>query len=68
MPTANAPAPPPPPSLTAYLGLARSIAIYYGNPFKLRRMARFYRTLIRPGDLCFDVGGLVAAGGALRGR
>jgi FkbM family methyltransferase len=56
MPTPNAPAPKPPPSLTAYLGLARSIAIYYGNPFKLRQMAHFYQAFICPGDLCFDVG------------
>jgi FkbM family methyltransferase len=38
------------------LGLARSILIYYGNPFRLRRMARFYGGLIGPGSLCFDIG------------
>ena len=37
-------------------GLGRSIAVYYGNPFKLRRMRRFYAQFIRPGDLCFDIG------------
>jgi len=37
-------------------GLGRSVAVYYGNPFKLRRMQRFYAQFIRPGDLCFDVG------------
>lgn len=38
------------------VGLLRSLVIYYAKPFQLRRMARFYATLIRPGDLCFDVG------------
>lgn len=38
------------------LGLARSIAIYYANPFKLRRMRHFYAQFIQPGDLCFDIG------------
>ncbi len=37
-------------------GMARSLAIYYGNPWRLGRMARFYRQFIRPGDLCFDIG------------
>ena len=43
-------------SLRQQLGLARSLVIYYGNPYKLRRMRRFYAALIRPGDLCFDIG------------
>lgn len=38
------------------LGLARSIAIYYANPFKLRRMRHFYAEFIQLGDLCFDIG------------
>ena len=37
-------------------GLGRSLAIYYGNPLKLRRMRRFYAQFIHPGDLCFDIG------------
>lgn len=37
-------------------GLGRSIAVYYGNPIKLRRMRRFYAQFIQPGDLCFDIG------------
>jgi FkbM family methyltransferase len=37
-------------------GLGRSIAVYYGNPLKLRRMQRFYAQFIHPGDLCFDIG------------
>ena len=39
-----------------WTGLLRSIAVYYGNPVKLRRMQRFYAQFIRPGDLCFDLG------------
>ncbi|HXF63095.1 MAG TPA: FkbM family methyltransferase [Caldilineaceae bacterium] len=38
------------------LGLLRSLLIYYAKPFQIRRMVRFYAQLIRPGDLCFDIG------------
>lgn len=37
-------------------GLARSLALYYGVPFRSRRLARFYSQFVRPGGLCFDVG------------
>ena len=37
-------------------GLLRSLLIYYAKPFQLRRMRGFYRHLIQPGDLCFDIG------------
>lgn len=39
-----------------WYGLLRSVVVYYGNPFKLRRMRRFYAQFITPGDLCFDIG------------
>lgn len=39
-----------------WLGLARSLVMYYGNPLKLRRMQSFYAQFIQPGDLCFDIG------------
>jgi FkbM family methyltransferase len=39
-----------------WLGLIRSILMYYGNPVKLWRMQRFYAQFIQPGDLCFDIG------------
>ncbi len=42
--------------LHRWLGLARSLAIYYGNPYKLWRLQRFYAQFIQPGDLCFDIG------------
>jgi FkbM family methyltransferase len=37
-------------------GLLRSLLIYYAKPLQLRRMRGFYAHLIRPGDLCFDIG------------
>ena len=41
--------------LAQLIGVARSFAIYYA-PGRVRRLRRFYAPLIRPGDLCFDVG------------
>lgn len=38
------------------LGLLKSILIYYGVPFKIHLLARFYSQFIQEGDLCFDVG------------
>lgn len=43
-------------NLNSRLGLWRSLAIYYGNPWRRRQQRSFYRALIRPGDLCFDIG------------
>ena len=43
-------------SLVRGLGIARSLAIYYGQPWRWPRMDRFYGQFIDPGDLCFDVG------------
>jgi FkbM family methyltransferase len=37
-------------------GLWRSLWIYWGNPFRLRRMLHFYAPFVRPGRLCFDIG------------
>jgi FkbM family methyltransferase len=45
----------------ALAGLARSLAIYYGQPWKSRALARFYAGLVRPGDLAFDVGAHVGS-------
>ncbi|HET8726861.1 MAG TPA: FkbM family methyltransferase [Alphaproteobacteria bacterium] len=38
------------------LGLARSLAIYYGVPGRSRRLRRFYASFLKPGDLCFEIG------------
>jgi FkbM family methyltransferase len=37
-------------------GVARSLAMYYGIPFRAGRLRRFYGQFVRPGALCFDVG------------
>ncbi len=37
-------------------GLMGSFLIYYGVPFRLFRMKRFYRQFVKPGELVFDVG------------
>jgi FkbM family methyltransferase len=37
-------------------GVARSLAMYYGIPFRARRLRRFYSQFVRLGSLCFDVG------------
>ena len=42
-------------ALRAY-GIARSLVVYYGQPWKARRRREFYREFIAPGELCFDIG------------
>ncbi|MFN4087767.1 MAG: FkbM family methyltransferase, partial [Alphaproteobacteria bacterium] len=37
-------------------GLVRSVAIYYGQPWRMARMRRFYSAFLEPGDLAFDIG------------
>jgi FkbM family methyltransferase len=37
-------------------GIARSLAMYYGIPFRARRLRHFYAQFVQPGALCFDVG------------
>lgn len=38
------------------LGIARSLAIYYGRPIRLARLVGFYRRLLPENGLYFDVG------------
>ncbi|MEM1401340.1 MAG: FkbM family methyltransferase [Pseudomonadota bacterium] len=38
------------------LAIARSLAIYYGRPVRLFRLAAFYRRLLPTGGLYFDIG------------
>ncbi len=38
------------------LGLVRSLALYYGNPLRARRLARLYAPFLGPGSLAFDLG------------
>ncbi len=42
--------------VAAALGLARSLALYYGQPWRRPRLARLYRPFVPAGGLCFDVG------------
>ncbi len=42
--------------LPSAIGLARSLAIYYGRPWRIAAMARFYGQFLARGDLAFDVG------------
>lgn len=37
-------------------GLARSLLIYRARPWTMARLARFYATMLGPGDLAFDIG------------
>ena len=37
-------------------GLIRSLFLYYGVPFRVRRMRSLYRTFLSAGDLAFDIG------------
>ncbi|WP_413207557.1 FkbM family methyltransferase [Rhodospirillum sp. A1_3_36] len=50
-----------PARLATRFGLARSLAIYYGQPWRRLSLRRFYRSLIAPGDLVFDIGAHVGS-------
>jgi FkbM family methyltransferase len=43
------------------LGLARSLVVYYAQPWRRLALKRFYGNLIRPGDLVFDIGAHVGS-------
>jgi FkbM family methyltransferase len=42
--------------LRKWAGLARSLAIYRARPWNQARLIEFYRGVVAPGDLVFDVG------------
>lgn len=42
--------------LRRVLGILRSLIMYYGIPFRGRRLRRFYRQFVGPGSLFFDIG------------
>ncbi len=46
----------PPGDLASAFGLARSLVIYYGQPWRRRGLRRRYREFLGPGDLALDVG------------
>ena len=43
-------------TLSRAAGLARSLALYHGIPFRARRLARLYAPFLAPGTLAFDIG------------
>ncbi|MGH6897496.1 MAG: FkbM family methyltransferase [Geminicoccaceae bacterium] len=45
-----------PDRLAGALGFARSLAIYYGQPWRNRALRRHYAAFVGPDDLAFDVG------------
>lgn len=47
--------------LARALGFARSLAIYYGQPWRLRAARRISGGFLAPGDLAFDVGAHVGS-------
>ncbi|HZG92628.1 MAG TPA: FkbM family methyltransferase [Pseudonocardia sp.] len=42
-------------------GIARSLLLYHGVPGRHRRMLRFYREFLAPGDIGFDIGAHVGS-------
>jgi FkbM family methyltransferase len=42
--------------LTQALGIARSLVVYHGVPFRQRRLRRLYERLVPPGTVAFDCG------------
>ena len=42
--------------MARFLGVLRSATIYYGIPFRARRLAHFYSQFVSEGALCFDIG------------
>jgi FkbM family methyltransferase len=45
-----------PRSVREWLGVARSVRIYYGSRERMRRMTALYRRFLEPGQLVFDIG------------
>lgn len=43
-------------TISRFLGVARSAAIYYRGPFRTRRLQRLYSHFVTDGSLCFDIG------------
>jgi FkbM family methyltransferase len=47
---------PLPRSVRQWLGVARSVRIYYGSRDRMRRMTTLYQRFVKPGQLVFDIG------------
>ncbi len=48
-------------STVRFLGVARSLLIYYGIPMRAARLQRLYSEFVASGSLCFDVGAHVGS-------
>ncbi|KQO83875.1 FkbM family methyltransferase [Rhizobium sp. Leaf262] len=48
-------------NLSPSLGFARSLVVYYGQPWRRYALKCFYRSLVAPGDLAFDIGAHVGS-------
>ena len=42
--------------LRSLAGVARSLVVYRARPWRYAALARFYATILAPGDLAFDIG------------
>ncbi|MGL4199620.1 MAG: FkbM family methyltransferase [Allorhizobium sp.] len=47
--------------LSTSLGLARSLVVYYGQPWRRSALRKFYASFVKPGDLIFDIGAHVGS-------
>ncbi|MFN3506455.1 MAG: FkbM family methyltransferase [Allorhizobium sp.] len=47
--------------LSTSFGLVRSLVVYYGQPWRRSALRRFYDTIVKPGDLVFDIGAHVGS-------
>ena len=43
-------------SIRSWMGVARSVRIYYGSRDRMRRMTALYGRFVKSGDLVFDIG------------
>ncbi|KPF55277.1 FkbM family methyltransferase [Rhizobium sp. AAP116] len=47
--------------LSTSFGLARSLVVYYGQPWRRSALRQFYASIVKPGDLVFDIGAHVGS-------
>ncbi|MGF0538974.1 FkbM family methyltransferase [Agrobacterium sp. ES01] len=47
--------------LNTAVGMTRSLVVYYGQPWRRSALKTFYRDLVSPGDLVFDIGAHVGS-------
>ncbi|MGC4407618.1 FkbM family methyltransferase [Rhizobium rosettiformans] len=47
--------------LSTSFGLARSLVVYYGQPWRRSALRQFYASIVKPGELVFDIGAHVGS-------